>query len=85
MHCLSYGFHKNSTLIPILVSKGDLILSDSLNHSSLFVGMKSTKSEIRILKHNYINDLYAILEDMKKKELKNGEQPNKVLVIAEGL
>ena len=34
------GFTANSTLIPILVSKGDLILSDSLNHSSLIVGMK---------------------------------------------
>ena len=79
------GFTANSTLIPILVSKGDLILSDSLNHSSLIVGMKSSKAEIRIFKHNDINDLKAILEDVKKNGLKSGEQPNKVLVIVEGL
>jgi len=79
------GFTTNSTLIPILVSKGDVILSDSLNHSSLIIGMKSSKAEIRIFKHNDINDLKSKLEDIKKNGLKNGKQPNKILVIVEGL
>ena len=79
------GFTTNSTLIPILVSKGDLILSDALNHSSLIIGMKSSKAEIRIFKHNDINDLKSKLEDVKKNGLKNGKQPSKVLVIVEGL
>ena len=56
------GFTTNSTLIPILISKGDLILSDSLNHSSLIIGMKSSSAEIRIFKHNDINDLKSKLE-----------------------
>jgi serine palmitoyltransferase len=81
----SMGFTTNSTLIPILISKDDLILSDSLNHSSLIVGMKSSKAEIRIFKHNDINDLKSKLEDVKKNGLKNGKQPSKVLVIIEGL
>ena len=79
------GFTTNSTLIPILMSKNDLILSDALNHSSLIIGMKSSKAEIRVFKHNDILDLKSILEDVKKNGLKNGKQPSKVLVIIEGL
>ena len=79
------GFTTNSTLIPILVSKDDLILSDALNHSSLIIGMKSSKAEIRIFKHNDISDLKSKLDDVKKNGLKNGKQPSKILVIVEGL
>ena len=79
------GFTTNSTLIPILVSKGDLILSDALNHSSLIIGMKSSSAEIRIFKHNDILDLKSKLEDVKKNGLKDGQQPSKILVIVEGL
>ena len=79
------GFTTNSTLIPLLVSKGDLVLSDALNHSSLIIGIKSSTEEIRIFKHNDMNDLKAKLEDVKKNGLKNGKQPNKILVIIEGL
>ena len=79
------GFTTNSTLIPILVSKDDLILSDALNHSSLIIGMKSSQAEIRIFQHNDISDLKVKLEDVKKNGLKNGKQPNKILVIVEGL
>ena len=79
------GFTTNSTLIPLLVSKGDLVLSDSLNHSSMIIGMKSSIEEIRIFKHNDMNDLKSKLDEVKKNGLKNGKQPNKVLVIVEGL
>ena len=79
------GFTTNSTLIPILVSKGDLILSDALNHSSLIIGMKSSKAEIKIFKHNDIYDLKAKLDEVKKNGLKDGKQPSKILVIVEGL
>ena len=79
------GFTTNSTLIPLLVSKGDLVLSDALNHSSLIIGMKSSTEEIRIFKHNDMEDLKSKLDEVKKNGLKNGKQPNKVLVIVEGL
>ena len=79
------GFTTNSTLIPLLVSKGDLVLSDALNHSSLIIGMKSSTEEIRIFKHNDMADLKSKLDEVKKNGLKNGKQPNKVLVIVEGL
>ena len=79
------GFTTNSTLIPLFVSKGDLVLSDFFNHSSLIIGMKSSTEEIRIFKHNDMADLKSKLDEVKKNGLKNGKQPNKILVIVEGL
>ena len=79
------GFTTNSTLIPILVSKGDVIFSDALNHSSLIIGMKSSGAEIVVFKHNDIFDLKDKLEKLKNNGMKNGQQPKKVLVCVEGL
>ena len=47
--------------------------------------MKSSTEEIRIFKHNDMADLKSKLDEVKKNGLKNGKQPNKVLVIVEGL
>lgn len=79
------GFATNSTLIPILVGKGDVVFSDALNHCSMIVGMKSSNAEIKVFKHNDMNDLKKKLEDLKKNGMKNGQQPKKVLVVVEGL
>ena len=79
------GFATNSTLIPILVGKGDVILSDALNHSSLITGMKSSNAEVEVFKHNDMIDLKRKLEHLKTKGMRNGKQPKKVLVVVEGL
>ena len=46
------GFATNSTVIPALGSKGTLLISDSLNHSSLIVGARGGSARIRVFKHN---------------------------------
>ena len=46
------GFATNSMNMPILVSKGCLILSDELNHASLVLGSRLSGATIRIFKHN---------------------------------
>ncbi|KAL7713874.1 serine C-palmitoyltransferase [Entamoeba marina] len=79
------GFATNSTLIPILVGKGDVVFSDALNHNSIITGIKSSGAEVKVFKHNDMFDLQKKLEDLKKNGMKNGEQPKKVLLIAEGL
>ncbi|GAB1221738.1 hypothetical protein ENUP19_0083G0121 [Entamoeba nuttalli] len=79
------GFATNSTLIPILVGKGDVVFSDALNHSSIITGMRSSNAEVKVFKHNDILDLKAKLEDLKIHGMKNGQQPKKVMVVVEGL
>ena len=46
------GFATNSTVIPALIGKGSLIISDELNHSSIVTGARSSGSKIKIFKHN---------------------------------
>ena len=46
------GFAVNSQLIPSLVSKGSLIISDALNHTSIVLGARCARARIRKFKHN---------------------------------
>lgn len=49
---IGMGFATNSTTIPSLVDKGCLILSDSLNHTSLVLGARISGAKIQVFKHN---------------------------------
>ncbi|KAL7714695.1 serine C-palmitoyltransferase [Entamoeba marina] len=79
------GFATNSTLIPILIGKDDVVFSDALNHSSIITGIKSSEAEVKVFKHNDMTDLKQKLEQLELNGMKNGKQPNKVLIIVEGL
>ena len=46
------GFATNATNIPTLVGKGDLIISDELNHASLALGARLSGAKIKVFKHN---------------------------------
>ena len=46
------GFATNSANIPALVGKGDLIISDELNHTSLILGARLSGAKIQVFKHN---------------------------------
>jgi serine palmitoyltransferase len=46
------GFATNSLSIPILATKGTLIISDSLNHSSIIEGYKLSEASVNIFNHN---------------------------------
>lgn len=53
----SMGFATNSTMIPALIGKGGLIISDELNHSSLIFGARISGAVIRVFKHKYASCL----------------------------
>jgi glycine C-acetyltransferase len=75
------GFAANSGLIPQLVGKGDLIISDELNHGSIIDGVRLTSAERAIYRHCDVDDLALKLEEAERK------QPpyRRILIITDGV
>ncbi|MGY5147698.1 MAG: aminotransferase class I/II-fold pyridoxal phosphate-dependent enzyme [Candidatus Nitrosopumilus sp. bin_7KS] len=76
-NCLIYptGYMANLGAISAIAKKGDLILSDELNHASIIESCKLTNAKVSIYKHND-------MEDLNKKIKQKGK--NK-FVITEGI
>ncbi|KYK29427.1 8-amino-7-oxononanoate synthase [Thermoplasmatales archaeon SG8-52-1] len=72
------GFAANAGLIPQLVGKGDVIISDELNHGSIIDGVRLTKSDRAVYKHRDMGELEKVLKDADKKY-------NRILVITDGV
>jgi glycine C-acetyltransferase len=69
------GYMANLGTISAIAKKGDLILSDELNHASIIESCKLTDAKVSIYKHNN-------MEDLDRKLKQNGK--NK-FVITEGI
>ncbi|KAI9494136.1 pyridoxal phosphate-dependent transferase [Zychaea mexicana] len=83
---VSMGFATNSTTIPALVSKGCLIISDELNHSSIIFGARLSGASIRVFKHNNMGDLRNLLREVISQGQPRTHRPwKKIMVIVEGL
>eukprot|EP01038_Epipyxis_sp_PR26KG_P008357 gene8357-11304_t len=80
------GFGTNLTTIPVLMGPGSLIISDSLNHTSIVNGARSSTSQIRVFKHNDPKNLEEILrEAIIKGQPKHHRPWRKILVMVEGI
>ena len=80
------GWATNATVIPAIMKKGDLIVSDSLNHNSIITGARASGATVKVFRHNDI----ANLEHVVRKAIVRGQprthQPwGKILVIVEGI
>jgi len=60
------GFAANAGLIPQLVGKEDLIISDELNHGSIIDGVRLSHAERAIYKHGDMEDLKRVLNQAEK-------------------
>jgi len=60
------GFAANAGLIPQLVGKEDLIVSDELNHGSIIDGRRLSHAEYAIYKHTDMKDLRRVLDEAEK-------------------
>ena len=83
---LNMGFNTNATTIPALVGKGDLIISDELNHTSIVNGARSSGAAIRVFKHNDADNLEQILQEAIVMGAPRTRRPwNKIIVMVEGI
>jgi len=60
------GFAANAGLIPQLAGKGDVIVSDELNHGSIIDGVRLSQAERRVYKHADVEDLARVLDEAEK-------------------
>jgi glycine C-acetyltransferase len=60
------GYMANLGSIPAIAKKGDLILSDELNHASIIESCKLSGAKISIYKHNDMEDLKHKLKQKSK-------------------
>ncbi|KAL7531858.1 hypothetical protein ACHAXR_004279 [Thalassiosira sp. AJA248-18] len=83
---LNMGFNTNATIIPTLMSRGDLIVSDELNHTSIVNGARASGAAIRTFCHNDAADLELILREAIVYGQPRTRRPwNRILVVVEGI
>jgi len=75
------GFMANEGLIPQLAGRGDLFVSDELNHGSIIDGIRLSHADRAIYKHKDVEDLSRVLE-----EAENHDPPyNHIWIITDGV
>lgn len=82
----SMGFATNSTIIPALVEKGCLVISDEYNHTSIRFGVRLSGANVRTFKHNDMASLENLLREAISQGQPKTHRPwKKILVMVEGL
>ncbi len=78
--CLIYqtGFATNAGLVPQLVEKGDIVISDELNHGSIIDGVRLTKASRGIYPHKDMGELEKVLKDADDKY-------RRIMVVTDGV
>jgi glycine C-acetyltransferase len=75
------GFAANAGLIPQLAGKGDIIISDELNHGSIIDGVRLSHAERGVYKHSDTSDLQRVLEETEKHD----PRYRRILIITDGV
>lgn len=82
----SMGYVTNTGVLPALVSKGSLILSDELNHASIRTGARLSGAMVDSFKHNSMQDLERKLRLHISQGQPRTHRPWKnILLLVEGL
>ncbi|WP_338537330.1 glycine C-acetyltransferase [Helicovermis profundi] len=72
------GFNCNAGTIQAITEKGDLIISDSLNHASIIDGVRLSRADRAVFEHSNMEDLERVLKE-KRDNFKN------CLIITDGV
>ncbi|XP_010503519.1 PREDICTED: long chain base biosynthesis protein 2b [Camelina sativa] len=80
------GYATNSAIIPVLIGKGGLIISDSLNHTSIVNGARGSGATIRVFQHNTPSHLEKVLKEQIAEGQPRTHRPwKKIIVVVEGI
>lgn len=72
------GFTANAGAIPSVVDKGDVIISDELNHASIIDGCRLSRADVIRYKHSDMKDLERVINEVK-------DNYNTKLIITDGV
>lgn len=72
------GFNCNAGTIQAITEKGDLIVSDELNHASIIDGSRLSKADRTIYKHSDMDSLENVLKE-------NRDKYRNILIITDGV
>ena len=75
------GFAANTGLLPQLVGKGDLIVSDELNHGSIIDGVRLSYAERAVYKHANADDLQRALDEAER----HNPPFRRILIVTDGV
>ena len=80
------GYGTNATTIPALVGKGSLIISDTLNHTSIVNGARASGARVKVFSHNDVDELERVLREAIVAGQPYTHRPwKKILVMVEGI
>ena len=80
------GYGTNSTVLPALMGKECLLVSDSTNHSSIAVGARGSGATIKVFRHNDVHHLEQVIRRAILDGQPRSHRPwRKIMVMVEGI
>lgn len=80
------GYNTNTTTIPVICTPGTLLVSDTLNHTSIVNGSRASPALIRVFKHNDPTSLENVLREAIINGQPRFNRPwSKIIVLVEGI
>lgn len=80
------GYNTNTSTLAAIMGKGGLIISDSLNHTSIVNGARASNAQIRVFRNNDADHLEEILRHAIVDGQPRHHRPwSKILVVVEGI
>ncbi|KYK26090.1 MAG: 8-amino-7-oxononanoate synthase [Candidatus Proteinoplasmatales archaeon SG8-5] len=73
------GFAANAGLIPQLCGKGDIFISDELNHGSIIDGVRLSKADRAVYAHNDMAECEKVVKEVSEKDYR------RILILTDGV